>query len=274
MGRATLQPGRKGLPSRLVFTGWVLITVCLGSVARADEALTAQQIVDRATEHNAFGFANATATVSLVLQGEGGPARQRQLQIRSREADGARRTLVRFLAPADVAGTSYLVIEGAAQAEAEQYLYLPALNKTKRITGTQREQKFMGTDLTYADLTAADVKGARLRREADGAVGGKPCFVVTATPADPEAWNYGKTVTFIHQESFVPLKVEFFDRAGKLAKTLSVRRLEKRGAHWVATQSLVQDATSGSSTEIRVDTIDFDLPLPESLFTPQALGAG
>ena len=186
--------------------------VLLGSadVAPAAESMTAQQIVDNALERNAFGFENAAARLTLELISKRGNARQRDIEVRSRDEgdDAGGRFLVRFRSPADVAGTGFLVIENDS-GDDDQYLYLPALGKVKRITGSQRNQKFMGTDLTYADMESRNLRDAHLKRLADASLGGNATYVIEAKPKQPEDSQYSKTITWVHKRSFVPLKFEW-----------------------------------------------------------------
>ena len=121
----------------------VLLAIVFAAFAARAESLTARQIVDRSLERNAFGLENSRAMLEMTLISKRGSERTRSLDIMSHEAsDGKSRTLVRFLTPADVAGTTFLVVE--RQGDDDQYLYLPALGKTKRIAGSQRRQRFMG----------------------------------------------------------------------------------------------------------------------------------
>lgn len=249
--------------------GW--IGLLCAAAAAVDPS--AADIVARATENNAFGFANAVAAVTLTLKRPDGQVRTRQLEIRSRAAPTGLRTRVRFLAPAEVAGTGFLVLEKKG-GDDEQYLYLPALGKTKRITGRQRDDKFMGTDLTYADIQAKDVRSGTYTRLADADLGGAPAYVVETKPVDAQASPYSKTVSWVHRDAGVALKMEFYDRAGKLQKVLSVQRLEKQAGHWVAMQSQLQDMQGGSSTLMHVDRVQFDTALTDADFTQQALAGG
>ena len=122
----------------------LLLIACVSLMASPvmADGLTAQQIVDKSLERNKFGFQNAIADITLKLVSKRGSERVREVQIKSIEREGLGKSLVRFHAPADVAGTGFLLIE-KADADDDQYLYLPALGKVKRITGSQRNQRFM-----------------------------------------------------------------------------------------------------------------------------------
>ncbi len=246
----------------------------VGSGTAAADEPTAQAIVDEALRHNAFGFSDAVARVTLVMRAASGNERTRLMEIRAAERDGTTKTLVRFHAPADVAGTGFLVLSKGDGAD-EQYLYMPAIGKVKRITSNQRQQRFMGTDLTYADLEWGSLKRADLRRDADAKVGPYDAYVVEARPREGSDSAYGKTVTWIEKTSFVPLKVDFYDRDGsKVVKTLAVRRLERRDGRWVAMDSAVKDLTAGSETRMQVTELDTKARLDDAEFTERALAGG
>ncbi len=234
----------------------------------------AQAIVDRALEHNAFGFRDAVARVTLVLRAASGAERTRLMEIRAAERGGTTRTLVRFHAPADVAGTGFLVLSRSDGGD-EQYLYMPAIGKVKRITSNQRQQKFMGTDLTYADLEWESLKRSDLRRLDDAKVGPYDAYVIESRPRAGSDSAYGKTVTWIEKTSFVPLRVDFYDAdREKVVKTLAVRRLERRDGRWVAMESSVRDLVAGSETRMQVTDLDTKARLDDAEFTERALAGG
>lgn len=243
--------------------------LCAGS-AKADDEPTAETIINRAMEHNAFGFSNATAHVHLTLLAPDRPDKERRLDIFAQSHDGQQCTLARFTGPADVAGTAFLTRNSQGD-HGEQYLYLPALAKTKRVTGAQRDQKFAGTDLTYADIQAQTVRDADVKRLADATTGGQSTYVVEAVPKDAAASPYGKIVSYVHKDAYVPLKVEFFDSAQKLLKVMTVQRLEKRSGHWVVMAMQVEDVQAASKTRVVIEGIDFAALPPARLCSPDAL---
>ncbi|MEE8408720.1 MAG: outer membrane lipoprotein-sorting protein [Myxococcota bacterium] len=251
----------------------VVVAASEAGAANLRAQLTAQQIVDKSLERNAFGFENAIGKLTLTLISKRGTVRQRVIEIRSRAQGKLGKTLVRFHAPADIAGTGFLILE-RDDADDDQYLYLPALGKVKRITSSQRNQRFMGTDLTYADLESRNLRRATVKRLEDAPVGGADTYVISALPEDPKDSQYGKTISWIHKTAFVPLKVEFYDKKMKLLKTLSVHRLEKKEGRWVVMDSTIKNVQAGTKTRMLVDSIDFEAKLTDNDFTQRALAGG
>jgi outer membrane lipoprotein-sorting protein len=250
----------------------IVATMVTMSSASAAE-LTAQQIVDKSLDNNSLGVSDAISQVTLTLISKRGTKRVRKIEIRSKEIDKKNKTLVRFHAPADVAGTGFLRLD-LEEDDEEQYLYLPALGKVKRITGNQRNQRFMGTDLTYADLENGNLKNADLKRLPDVKYAGGMVYVIEAIPKPDGDGEYGKTVSWIHKKSFVPLKVEFYDKKLKMLKILKVKRLEKKDGNWVAMDSKIENVQKKTKTLMLINSIKFNVNLKASDFTQRALSGG
>jgi len=233
--------------------------------------LTAEQIVDEVLKRNAWGFDDALARMSMVLTSSSGRNRTREIEVWSMQREGLGKTLVRFHAPADVAGTGFLVLENADRAD-DQYLYLPALGKVKRISGGQRKQRFMGTDLTYADLESRSLRDGKSTRLGDAKLGSNDTYVLETVLAKDS--QYGKTITWVHKKSFVALKIEFYDRNLKLLKKLNVKRLEKRDGSWIAMESLIKNVQRKTQTLFSVSEVKTRIKHNPEIFTQSHLRDG
>lgn len=249
------------------------MAAALPLVAAGDQDLTANEIVDRTLEHNSFGFDNAIARITLTLTSKRGSDRLREIEIRSLTKDDLGKSLVRFHSPADVAGTGFLVIENEGRDD-DQYLFLPALGKVKRITGSQRNQRFMGTDLTYADLESRNLKKSSSKRLPDATVAGNDTFTIESIPKDEDDSQYGKTISWIHKVSFVALKVEFYDKKLNLLKTLKVKRLEKKDGKWTVMDSLIENVQSQTKTHMLISDLKLNANLSDDEFTQEKLKGG
>ena len=235
------------------------------------DGLSAEAIRDKVVENNSFGFNNARADVKLTLVSKRNTRRERIIRVDSLDTKEGKRTMVRFLKPADVAGTSFLSVEQQTRDD-DQYLYLPSLDKSKRISGGQKNQRFMGTELTYADMESRDLKDGQVTRLPDEEYGGGQVFVLEAKPKESDKDSqYSRTKSWIHKVSYVPLKVEFFDRRGRLLKVLKVKRLEKQDGRWIARETLIQNEQSKAKTEMSISSIAFDVKLNPAMFTERAL---
>ncbi|HKU39671.1 MAG TPA: outer membrane lipoprotein-sorting protein [Polyangiales bacterium] len=249
--------------------GIVLGLLLAAPLLRA-EALTASQISERALRSNAFRYTNARTRVRMVLTGPDGKRSERVLEVLGRNTDEGYQSVVRFLAPQDIAGTAFLMLE-RGRSGSEQYLYLPAIKRTRRIAGRERDGSFMGSDFTYADLQGLDPKDAEHERLPDEKIGSDACYVVESTLLPAAKAAYGKLVAWVRQSDFIALRTRFYDRSGKLAKTLYSRRIRNVNGSPVVVEARMQNEQAKHTTELFVDSIEHRDDLSDAQFTPTAL---
>src|SRR5687767_12475270 len=163
----------------LVMLGFAL--VARGAKADPTDGLTGEQIAGRIVQGSAFDWDGARTRMKMTLVAKDGGKRERALDILARKNGGLVQTVVRFMTPADVAGTAFLLLEQKGGGS-DQYIYLPGLRRTRRIVGREREGSFMGSDFTYAELRRADATVANHKRLADEKVGNDAAVVVESTP--------------------------------------------------------------------------------------------
>jgi outer membrane lipoprotein-sorting protein len=233
--------------------------------------MTAREIVDKMLERNNLGFESGEARVRLVIKNRRGETRERIVNSKSDKNDGRNRTRITFLEPADVRGTTLLILEQEGDAEDLQYLYLPALKRVRRISGSAKRGSFMGTDFTYDDLESRDIEQGEYTRQADETFGGQSCYRIDVEPTR-EGEVYSQLKLWIHKKYYLPLKIEFFDEDGDLLKVLTTRRIEKKGDRYMGTEMLMKNVQEGSQTTIHVQQIDLGATFPDATFDRATLG--
>jgi hypothetical protein len=249
------------------------LSIALGLVlapsARADDGLTAQQIAEKIVRDNGFTWEGARTRLKMVLKGRSGGAQERLMEVLGRRHDGLLQTVVRFLGPSDVAGTAFLMREKSGGGS-EQHIYLPGLRRTRRIVGREQEGSFMGSDFTYADLRRVDPKHAKHKRLPDETIDGEKAYVIESILDKGANVRYGKTLTWVRQSDYIPLRTRFYDRKGDLVKTLYARRVKKLEGRPLVVEALMQSA-NGHSTVLIVESLEEKADLPDSAFEPTAL---
>jgi hypothetical protein len=211
-------------------TALLTLTLAAGAALAAGPAhaqsdgLTAKQIVDQAVAHSFVGQTGTEADVRMVLTGKRGAERTRLLRVQSAREGGLARSLVRITEPADVAGTGFLYREGRSGQD-ELWLYVPALKRARRIVGRARHGRFLGSDFTYADLEAQELRASTLTRLADESVGRFACRVVEARPLPSAQSEYGRIVAWVRKDNGIAIRLKMFSPAGALVKVLFVRRI-------------------------------------------------
>ena len=251
---------------------WIAaLVIAAGALPAAAGEPSPEQIIRESRKAGGLHQRGAEARVRLVIAVPGKAARERRLHTLSREEGSLGRSLVRFEAPPDVAGTAYLWLENRGRAD-EHWLYRPELRRARRITGAQKQESFMGTDFTYDDLEWRDPQSRSHRRLPDEKIGGAACYVIESTArtaTDP----YGKVVSWIRKDGLVPLRIKFFARGGTHQKTLFTKKVQKVSGRWVITQARMTTVAKETSTDLLVESIDFK-DIPADVFDPRSLEKG
>lgn len=246
------------------------LTALLPALAGAAPSDATAELVAKSLRAEFFSGGSTRIRAHLVLTDKDGKRQDRLFSAwGKRDAQGLRRTLVRFEAPAAVEGVAFLMTQRDKEPD-EQYLYLPKFKSTRRIGGaSERQGSFMGSDFSYADLERKDVREASYELLADEAVGGKPCAHVVAKPKGPSA--YGRVELWIRREDAVALRIAMFDNEGKLLKTTSTKRVRSVGGEPVIVESRTENAQNGHVTELVIDEVARDEALDDAFFAPANL---
>jgi hypothetical protein len=254
--------------SSVPFAGLVAALLGVGS-ARADE-LSADEIARRSREASALGLVSGRAELRMVVTDAAG-AKERLLSVVALRQGGETRRLVRFRAPAEVAGVAFLEIERDGK-DPQRLLWLPAQKRVRRVGAGQGGQAFMQTDFSYADMDLAGGAGEKHDRLPDSRFqkDHERYVIATTTPGSP----YKRTVSFIDKETWIPLMVVFDGENDEPVKTLWVNRLKQAGGRWYASESVMKRADGRSQTELFVISLEPDTPVSAEDLTERALERG
>ena len=212
-----------------------------------------------------------TAHVRMELGQVARDIRMRTLVSYRLEGGGTSVDLMRFLSPRDVAGTGLLSVN-RADGSSEQALYLPALDRTRRIASDRKGGRFVGSDIYYEDLQERRPELDRHRLLGQEALGSIRCEVLESVPLDPGSSVYSKRVSWIDTRTLLPHRVDYFERdADAPSKRWELLAHEKVQGYWTVMDSRVTDLKTGHSTRLTVEKPLYDRGLPARLFTPQAL---
>lgn len=245
--------------------------VALMSTA-ANAQLSGREIVKRA--YNLPSGDDQTSQLTMTLINKSGQTRVRKIQQYTKDFGTVEKSIMFFMSPADVKNTSFMNWSyDDENKEDDQWIYLPALKKVKRISSDSKSDYFMGSDFTYDDLgdRKLDADTHKLLREEN--VNGKACYVVESVSKD-EDYMYSKTITWIRKDNFVGMKKEFYDEDGELLKTLSIKEAKKISGYWIITHSEMQNVQNNHKTIIRLGNISINTGVPASKFTERMMMRG
>jgi outer membrane lipoprotein-sorting protein len=232
-------------------------------------ALSGRDVIVKMKDARECG-ADATATYRMVLATKRGDQVTRTLvNYRKRSAEESK-TLIFFREPEDVAGTGLLVRSHGGNES--QWLYLPDLGRVRQINASGQNESFMGTDFTYADLGDTDVDERAHQLVGEEDLDGEPTYKVESVPKT--ATSYSKVVTWVSHETFLPVRIDYFDPAGALLKTghfRDVRRVKDIPQPFAIEMQNVQ---TGHRTQLSLLEIDCNPGLDDSVFTERHLTRG
>ena len=217
------------------------------------------------------GFGNFTAQQVMVLRNKQGQESRRQLRVRVLEVpDDGDKSLFVFDEPRDIQGTAFLVHAHREDAD-DQWLYLPALRRVKRISSANRSGSFMGSEFAYEDLTPQDVEKFTYRYLRDEPCGDLTCTVTERTPVDDKS-SYRRQVVWRDQDERRVWKVEYYDRKDAHLKTLTMDNYAQYlDRYWRAGEMAMVNHLTGKSTVLTWTDYQFQTDLNDSDFTQTGL---
>ena len=130
----------------------------------------------------------------------------------------------------------------------------------------------MGSDFFYEDLKDREPDKDTHKIAGTGEIGGQECTILVSTPVDSDNSVYARRVSWVHEKTLIPLRVDYYKKGKKTPiKRLQARKLKKVQGYWVVLDSTMHDLETGSKTLLRTNTIKFDQGLPDSLFSRRGL---
>jgi len=217
------------------------------------------------------GYQNFKAELTMLLRNKHGDESLRNMRTRSLEVEGdGDKTMIIFDRPRDVKGTALLTFSHKTEVD-DQWLYLPALKRVKRISSRNKSGPFMGSEFAYEDLASQEVEKYTYRYVKDDILDGQAMFVVERDPVDENS-GYKRQLVWIDQAEYRPVKIEFFDRKDSLLKTLDFRGyIQYLGRYWRAREMYMVNHQTGKSTLLTWEDYRFRLDLDDSDFTNNSL---
>ncbi|MBC8344725.1 MAG: outer membrane lipoprotein-sorting protein [Candidatus Marinimicrobia bacterium] len=206
-----------------------------------------------------------------LISMKGGKERRRSRELTSiekRYEDGQydKKSLLLFSEPKEVKGTGFLTWDNLGSKQDDQWLYLPALRKVKRIRSKEKGRSFMGTDFSYEDLSGRDLNADNYELIGEGIVHGSDCYKIQAKPKEKGA-HYSARILWVDKKKSLLKKVEFFNKKGTQFKILDILDHIKNGEYWTATKMIMKNIKTNHRTELQVLKVDYDSGLKDNVFT-------
>ena len=263
-------------PPRALPAIHLLVLACIGGVSAPahPQDATAEEIglqiaLDASARNDGFG--NLTAGMTMVLRNKQGQESQRSVRFKVLEVpeDGDKSLFV-FDQPRDVQGTA-LLIHGHVQGLDDQWLYLPALKRVKRISSSTRSGSFMGSEFSYEDLGNPEVEKYTYKYLRDEPCGELTCSVTEQVPVDRKS-SYSRQVVWQDTGELRTWKVDYYDRKNAHLKTLVMADYQQYlDRYWRAHEMTMENHLTGKSTVMNWTDFQFQTDLDERDFTQTGL---
>ncbi|MCB2195712.1 MAG: outer membrane lipoprotein-sorting protein [Bacteroidetes bacterium] len=269
--KENIKTKRIEIMKNLKFATFLLLVAMVGNESMAQN-LTGQKIIEN-VYYRSTG-SDGTSELSMHLIDSRDNERIRKIKQFSKDFGKEEKSIMFFLSPADVKNTSFMNWSyDDASRDDDQWIYLPALKKVKRISSDSKDDYFMGSDFTYDDLgdRHPDEDTHKLLREET--IDGQQCYVVESTPKD-EDYMYSKTITWVIKDIWIGLKKEFYDEDGDLLKILTVKKYEKIKDYWIISNTVMKNIQDDHTTKMILSNIQVDIGIDNNKFTERTMTRG
>ena len=245
------------------------IILCFSAIPVASETPEEKgRWIAEQTDRRDLGWADSAVQLTMTLRNREGEQAVRRLSLASLEVADPKlgdRSLTLFSEPRDIEGTAFLSHTRILDPD-DQWLYLPALKRVKRISSQNKSGPFVGSEFAYEDLVSQEVERYTYKYLRDEPCGQLTCYVTERYPVYEHS-GYTRQVVWIDHADFQPRKIEFYDRKGDLLKSLEL--LEYRqyaGTWWRAHRLEMENRQTGKSTTLTFSDYSFKVGLGEGDF--------
>lgn len=249
------------------FSALLLSAILVPALAFAGPAEDKGLQIAKEADRRDTGFSDTTADMIMILRNKRGQESKRELEIRTLEVeDDGDKSMTVFHNPRDVRGTALLTFSHGVKAD-DQWLYLPALRRVKRIASNNKSGPFMGSEFAYEDLSSQEIEKYKYKYIKDDEVDGVDCFLIERYPVDKDS-GYTKQQVWIDKDEYRVRKIDFYDRKSQLLKTLTPTDYKQYlGKYWRANKMDMVNHQTGKSTELTWSNFKFKTGLKDADFT-------
>lgn len=232
---------------------------------------TGREIMEKVINKETWN--DMTSDLYLTITDAKGGKREREIKSFMKKFGDETKMLMFFVKPADVKGTSFLIVEHKDRDD-DRYLYLPALRRVKRILASGKGGSFMASDFSYYDIGKPKLDDFKYKLIGEEKVNGIDCFVIECLPSSSEIekdTGYSKIVRWVRKDNYMILKSDYYSRDGKRFKVLDVEKIEEIEKVLFATVMTMKDIVSGRTSRMEFRNIKVNTGLKDSIFSETSL---
>lgn len=249
-----------------------ILTVALSALVAA-ETLTGRDIVQKVKDRPDGDTRSSELQMTLI--NKSGSKRERKIMSFAMDEGKDTKQIMFFRYPNDVKGTGFLTVDyDDINKDDDKWLYLPAMKKTRRISGkSSKTDYFMGSDFTYDDIGKRNVDEDTHTLVREEKVDGHDCWVVESTPKKGDE-IYSKKISWIRKDCLIAAKVEYYDKLGKLHRALQVESVVQVDGFWSIGKMNMENVQTKHKTVLEFGNLKFNIPVDAKTFTVNRLERG
>jgi predicted RND superfamily exporter protein/outer membrane lipoprotein-sorting protein len=224
---------------------------------------------------------NIDQTITMVLTDRRGRTKERTARMLRKTGEDQRRMIIAFSKPANIKNTAFMTHDFNESTKSDnQWLYLPALRRSRRISASDRGDYFLGTDFTYEDIkdsTKFSLSDYQFAKEGVEEIAGLVYPILILTPISDtiaKELGYSKVRVAVDEETAMPVRAEYWDTAGNKLKTIDLEDRVNLGGFWTARKITATNHKTGHMTLFALSDIDYNVDLKLSTFTERKLRTG
>jgi outer membrane lipoprotein-sorting protein len=218
--------------------------------------------------------ADTSGLLTMTLVDARGRERVRSLEQRMASFGGVDKKIMEFKSPADVRGTAFMNWSYTEAGKSDdQWIYLPALKRVRRISSDGKGDAFMGSDFSYDDLAERHPSRDIHTIIGSESINGEACWIIESKAKDATD-GYSKTISWISKERLTGFKRDFYDRKGALLKTLSVQETRIVDGYLMITRTEMHNVQKNTRTRMEFADLKLDTGIKDELFSERTLTRG
>ena len=261
--------------------GHVLLGIALSlafGVATRALAMTGQEIADKVNARDQGSAVKQDLTMTLIEKS--GATQVRSTIFMAKKENGGSKSVVYFKDPAKLKGTAFLTYDFPNSDQSAQWLYLPSMQRTRRISSAERGAYFLGTDMTNEDIKNQMKLGtADFTFEATGeeTIDGVKTLLLDAKPSSPKVageLGYGRVRVAVDPNTWIAIRAEYWDASNNPLKTTRLYDLTTIQGIVTPQRIVTENLKTGHKTEFKFQNVQYNLPLDDENFTEQGLRRG
>ncbi len=257
----------------LNFLSVLFISIIISTTLFAqNKKLTGMEVMQKV--YNRPTGKDMVSNLTMVLINSSGNERVREIKQYYKDFGKVEKKIMFFIKPADVRNTSFMNWSyDEPNKDDDQWIYLPALKKVKRISSDSKGDYFMGSDFTYDDLGDRKPEEDTHKILREEKFNGEDCYVIESIPKE-EDYMYSKTITWVIKDKWIGLKKEFYDEDGELLKILNIKKYDKISGYWIILETQMHNVQTDHTTKMIMSNVVIDKGVKNNMFTERMMRRG